>query len=224
MSYRLRWTYAGKEGGYNLTDRDRVMLARAVHFEGPPQAAVAWTLLQRFAAVHSEGYYDSLADFVQAYAQPINPRWTRTGDLFQTRYKGLLAAGKTAEAAEEMRRAKGRESKINFPASKLKSWNLVNAILEGIVKSPVPGAIHYWASRARPEMSQEQAKVYNQAKRPNMPIVDAGVGYKPGVNVFFTSDMGKTLASVGIGDALGVGLALVAAIGGYFLYKHLRAS
>ena len=56
---------------YELSSEDYVTLARALEYEGPPEYAVAWTLIQRFAFLYP--MYPTLDRFIKAYAQPINP-------------------------------------------------------------------------------------------------------------------------------------------------------
>jgi hypothetical protein len=66
---------------YDPTETDRLWLLRAVEAEGEPRDMVASTLVSGFLAARTRGYKSSLATFVQAYSQPVNPRWLPDGDL-----------------------------------------------------------------------------------------------------------------------------------------------
>ena len=68
---------------YEPTPDDVLWLLRAVAAEGPPQDRVAETLINGFMWARSEGLWGSkrsLADWVRAYAQPVNPLWYPGGD------------------------------------------------------------------------------------------------------------------------------------------------
>ncbi len=77
---RLRWGQlrAGQGKPYQLTGADVIWVARAALYEGGDVAATLWTLSQRFASVGRRNYA-TFADFVQAFSQPINPRYTEEG-------------------------------------------------------------------------------------------------------------------------------------------------
>lgn len=93
---------------YSVTDQDALWLARAVEAEGPVQSQVAATLINGFCFVRSRGYSRDLSTWLRAYAQPINPRWYPTGDLY------LKSSGATSssasERAEALAAAKRRET------------------------------------------------------------------------------------------------------------------
>lgn len=67
---------------YRPTRDDRLWLLRAVQAEGPVHAQVAQALINRFTLLRHRdpSLYPTLAGFVRAYAQPVNPRWMRGGD------------------------------------------------------------------------------------------------------------------------------------------------
>lgn len=129
---------------YVLSNEDYLALLRAVEFEGEPRDAVAWTLLQRFAFIYPQ--YDSLAKFIQAYAQPINPRWYPTGDLHKARFAVLAKAKRVQEAEDELKRAARRVQYGNTPIEKISraTRDVVDPIFLGGA-SPVQGAVHYRA-------------------------------------------------------------------------------
>lgn len=129
---------------YVLTQEDYLTLLQAVEFEGEPRDGVAWTLLQRFAFLYPT--FRHLADFIRAYAQPINPVWFSTGKKHLEWMASLNRAGKVDEAASEAKRAKQRVLYANTPVEKISSTtkDVVDTVFNlGI--TPVPGAVHYRA-------------------------------------------------------------------------------
>jgi hypothetical protein len=67
---------------YDVTREDVLWLLRAVEAEGPDEMQVAATLLNGFLWARTRrNFRGSLAAWVRAYAQPVNPRWYATGDL-----------------------------------------------------------------------------------------------------------------------------------------------
>lgn len=68
---------------YAPTATDRLWLLRAVAAEGKPHAGVARALVSLFMLRRSQGSQQTLAGLVRAYAQPVNPRWFTSGDLFK---------------------------------------------------------------------------------------------------------------------------------------------
>jgi len=71
---------------YQVTADDTLWLQRAVNEEAKSdddRYRVAQTLVNGFAAIKAYGRGGTLAGYVRAYAQPINPRWFENGDLFQ---------------------------------------------------------------------------------------------------------------------------------------------
>lgn len=93
------------EGGktYAPTADDELWLKRAVEAEGPNAHQVARALVNGFGFVFASGTYatayPTLAHFVRAYAQPINPRWFPEGDLFLKSVGGAPTAADIAKAA-----------------------------------------------------------------------------------------------------------------------------
>lgn len=80
-----------KDGSsYQLTPNDVLWTARSVVYEGGRPADVLWTLGQRFLLLREN--YPTFAGFVQAFSQPVNPAWSRTGEFCR-------AGGKYAHTA-----------------------------------------------------------------------------------------------------------------------------
>jgi hypothetical protein len=130
---------------YELSERDYVTLARAVELEGPPEDAVAWTLLQRFAYLYPR--YASVAKFVEAYAQPINPAWFPSGALHLGYAQSLREAGKLRDAELEDQRAIRRVANARMPLRAIRSevLQIIDALFASGADSPYPGSVHYCA-------------------------------------------------------------------------------
>jgi len=226
MSSVLSWTWRGKPFKYTVTPADVLELARAVHLEGAPQSGVLWTLVQRFAFLYASGQSKSLADFVQNYAQPLNPEWFPNGSRFLEHHRDLLKAGKVKEAATELKKATARPAKarLTWEQLPLTVRHLVESVVSG--NRPVsraPGALHYWASRATSVMKPSEAKRYNASRRPELTLLDVGAGFGPGVNVFFSSVESGNLKRLRFGRDVNngaIGGALLVAVLGYALYHY----
>lgn len=87
---------------YEPTDEDRLWLLRAVAREGADQDQVAQALVNGFCHAYAAEHEHSLAHHVQAYAQPINPRWFPEGDLFK--HWHAIDPAKYSQVAAERRR------------------------------------------------------------------------------------------------------------------------
>ena len=226
---RISWKWKKRPFTYVLTPDDVLNLGRAIQAEGPPQSAVLWTLIQRFAFLFSTGEYTSLTQFLKDYVQPINPDWYPNGHRHLALIKELEKAGKTKELQAEKSRALGR------PAKGERKWEELSASVRHLVESTLtgnrpisraPDAVHYWASRATPQMTPSEAKAHNQKLKPELTLLDVGAGFGPGVNVFFSGSASqhlkqlafhKTASSGSVGAVL-----LVAGAGiGYALYRWL---
>lgn len=225
---RITWKWKKRAFGYDLTSEDVLNLARALQAEGPPHAAVLWTLIQRFAFLFATGEYTNLTAFLRAYVQPINPDWFPTGPKHAAYARELEQAGKVDEVAAERARAAKRPIKAKLP------WESISATIRHLLESTLsgnrpisraPGAIHYWASRATSGMTPAEAKAFNASRRPELQLLDVGAGFGPGVNVFFTGAASHHLKNLAFHKAIGpgtVGTALVAGLGiAYALYRWL---
>lgn len=183
---------AGRPVQYTVRPGDLMAMYRAVNHEGRPHRAVAWTLLQRFAHLYGMDAYPTLQSLVQAYVQPINPRWFPDGDL-HLRELGRLERTGAAQARidDERARARRRVRYASEPLSAISSRALaaVDSILSGLDShSPVARAVHYRASVAPAGATDAQAQAAAEAfarAREGWFSVNAAVGYKRGVNVFF---------------------------------------
>lgn len=190
QSARLVWQWAGHWYSLPITPSDVLTLARAVEFEGSPRESVAWALLQRAAYVRSHGKAVSIGKLIEQYAQPINPSWFPTGSKHLDEMARLARVGDVAGARDEAARAEVRISRARAPWESLsdETRGVVTGILRGESASRVPGAVHYWASHGPDYLS-------NQAKRPELVLIDTGEGFGKGQNVFF-AEPGTRLGNV----------------------------
>lgn len=183
----MRWLRNGHEHEYDATDEDALVLAQAIAREGAPHDAVAWTLVQRFALLHPK--YPTLAAFVRAYSQPINPRWFPDGDKHLARLEQLDAAAQR----DEKRRAANRLKYAEVEWSELPAYarQLALTAIEAEGDSPVPGAVHFRASMAKAgedkRRAHRRAKMYADGRSDLVDVVRLREGYGRGVNWFFTS-------------------------------------
>jgi hypothetical protein len=160
--YSLNITRKGEQYPYVITPKDKLDLTRAVAREGKPYDAVAWSLLQRFGWLYPTGQYETLSEFIRAYAQPINPRWFPNGDKHLARIRNLKRKGASSTRIdEEEDRA---ERRVDFASATYddidnKYISLVDGILSGSITNPVKGAVHYIASMAPPNVSEDAARL-----------------------------------------------------------------
>lgn len=70
---------SGDGWSYTLTEQDKLWAARMARYEGGSPDDVLWTMTQYYArpAVHQR--YSTFTEAIQAYSQPINPKWRRDG-------------------------------------------------------------------------------------------------------------------------------------------------
>jgi hypothetical protein len=189
---------------YKVTPEDRVTFGRCIWREGKPRTAVGHTLIQRFASLYPKTY-SNFSDFLRAYCQPINPRWFTTGNLHKARVARLTKQGKTDQAEDEKRRAKNRERYAVTPWEGIpeKYRELTDRILSGYTSSPVPTAVHFSVSRARPGATQAEAQAaalkYSQARKGLGPPVAISEGWGSNVNWFFEAPGGRRPPRVTVG-------------------------
>lgn len=111
------------EGGHIVTPGGRALswspddalwLRRAVEREGEPRDWVAQALVNRWAVLRDRGRteYPTLASFVRAYAQPVNPRWFPAGDLHLEQLDAHASRG-AAHRADMIARAERRENEYS---------------------------------------------------------------------------------------------------------------
>lgn len=164
MTYSLYFKRKGEEYNYRLSNKDILNLLRAVAHEGKPYNGVTWSLLMRFAWLYPSGNYDTLSEFVKAYAQPINPRWFPDGDKHKAHIRYLKRRFSGDKLQELIDEAEDRaERRVDYSNQELdeiddKYKNVVYKILKGTESNPIIGAVHYIASRAPRGATENQAK------------------------------------------------------------------
>ena len=184
----LQWKKGTVIQTYEVSDTDRVWLARSLWREGAPRTAVGHTLLQRFASLHPR--YSTLTRFLRAYVQPINPQWFPTGYKHKRKVARLKKAGKHDRAADEIERARRRIGYARTPWEKIpqRYRELTDRLIAGAVPNPVPTAEHFSVSLATPGATHAQAKAEAEAyakKRGLGPPVPVPGGFGRGQNWFF---------------------------------------
>lgn len=125
---------------YQLTGDDVLWTARAVVYEGGPPAATLWTLAQRFSKARKN--YPSFTAFVQAFSQPINPAWSRTGRF--CRPGGHHEGGPYCTEAKLQRREQAAAS--DFYDLEARDPDALEATLDwarGRLPNPVPRAANF---------------------------------------------------------------------------------
>lgn len=186
----LHWELRGASHQYRLSTADVVWIARSLWREGAPQAAVGYTLLQRFASIYPK--YSTLTRFIRAYVQPVNPAWFPNGYRHKRKLERLRKDGRHTEAKSEAARAKNRLVYARTPWEEIpeKYRELTERLLQGTLPNPVPQSVHFCASQAKPGSSaseaQSSAEKYADKKGIGKPIKIAG-GFGRGMNWFFRS-------------------------------------
>lgn len=102
---------------YSPTHEDVLWLKRAVQAEGPPRARVAATLVNKFMWARARlNSRRTLAQFVRAYAQPVNPRWFIGGDLYEAKVRNpkLTEKQRSAERNAALLRERVHSTRDSF--------------------------------------------------------------------------------------------------------------
>jgi hypothetical protein len=182
----------GKEFSYNISDIDRDKLLKACAYEGKPQTAVCWSLLQRFAFIYPK--FKTLDAFISSYVQPINPAWFITGkkhisyiERLNKQYTGDELKFRIADAN---RRAVNRKKYASSEITNNKYIEIMESIFNLTVASPGYNIIHYCASFASILDSESAAKqkAIDFGLKKQMIMVDFGQSFLPGTNWFYTTN------------------------------------
>lgn len=184
----IQWTKGTTTHSYQVTDTDRVWLARALWREGAPRSAVGHTLLQRFASLYPR--YSTLTKFLRAYCQPLSTKWFPTGYRHKRKVAKLRKAGQTKRAKAEIEAARRRTvySRTPWEQIPIQYRQITDRLLAGRVPNPVPAAEHFCISLARPGAPHAEAKAaaeqYAQKHGFGSPVAVPG-GFGRGQNWFF---------------------------------------
>jgi hypothetical protein len=176
---------------YYITETDKDKLLKACAYEGKPQTAVCWTLLQRFAFIYPK--FKTLDAFITSYVQPINPAWFVAGkkhkayiERISKQYTGNELKLKIADAN---RRAVNRKKYATSVVTDNKYIDIIESIFNLSVPSPGYNIIHYCTSFASIKDSEAAAKQKAIAfgLKKQMILVDFEQSFLPGTNWFYTT-------------------------------------
>jgi hypothetical protein len=192
---------------YEPTEEDRLWLLRAVEQEGAPEDRVAQTLVNGFVWARSElGYRGALADWVRAYAQPVNPKWFTTGE------KHVDALARATTDAER--------NKLRQKAYAREHVHSVRTSFSPLVKSAVEKAL-----TRPPELREatDYAAAWVEKKPPWKPLTDAEEGLnrfwvRPGAVGWLGYGVGLTRSNEGQ-----ILVILFAAAAAYVMLKGKKA-
>lgn len=218
MIYIISWEKDGKKFTYELSEHDVITLIRAVNKEGKPQSAVTWSLLNRFAWLYPQ--YKSLASFVKAYSQPINPRWFPNGDLFLS----SLEKVKNRKAALSRANARVEYSKLHLDNISDYVKDTVYGVLQGKISNPVYGAQHFIYSMAKTTDLEYEAQELQQdylKQKPFLATIIPVDSARKGFNWFFSVKDDSRIFQVKIHKPLNSTNAGIGFIGLGFIMKWL---
>jgi len=117
-----------------VTPADRLWLLRAVQAEGEPRQAVAEALVNLHALRRAGGANVTLTQTVRAYAQPVNPRWYPTGDLFLQSLSSALPRDRPAMVVQANKRERLLSVRTVFDPQTIRA---VDAALSGVHRTDV---------------------------------------------------------------------------------------
>lgn len=196
MPYSLSFTRNKKEYYYNLTNNDILNLLRATYKEGRQKEAVAYTLLNRFAWIYPDNIYKDLSSFITAYCQPLNPIWFPDGVKYLATVKSFRVkySGKDLESKLVSLRKAAFQRILNAELTIDKipdtTKNVVYGILNGKIKNPVKGSMHFRASLAKQNDNQNVSLEKQKAFASERSDIGRAIEYSDataGNNWFFTS-------------------------------------
>lgn len=126
---------------YQLTDEDVLWATRMAAYEGGSVAAALWTVTQRYVNMAPDMSFGS---FVQAFSQPINPKWTREG-IF-CRPGGEYEGTDSCSESRLQRRERARDSTLEqIKAEDPNAYQTTQKWAQALLKNPVPGAVDFAA-------------------------------------------------------------------------------
>jgi hypothetical protein len=147
-----------------ITPEDVLWAARMIHGEtgGRPTdedaAAMLWAIAQR-SYWSTTWNRHTLSELVQAYSQPINPKWSREGSACRE-YNGKTQELPQSHACAEHRlklREKYRRLEWNELSEVARRATI--AFAEGKVTNPIPGGIGWFA---KGEWARSESTGYNR--------------------------------------------------------------
>ncbi len=175
MSYALsaaipvlsgRWgRIVSKDGwSYQITDDDVLWLARSAQYEGGTNtAAVIWTYAQRLSLPSVRSRYSTLASLVRAHSQPVNPKWSRTGEFCAPggRYHG------TEHCSENRLKRRDEAQTIPWESISERVRDLVVRFARADLPNPVPRSVEFAAG----DLSREDTVTGYLSRNPGARVV-----------------------------------------------------
>lgn len=155
---RVRWgqLQATGQSPYQLTGDDVIWAGRSALYEGGDVAATLWTLTQRYMGA-ARTQYPTFAAFVQAFSQPVNPKYTRWGEYCT---RGGRAYG-TKWCSEELLQRRDEARNASWIDLILRDEVGAQTVLDwanGDLPNPVPRAVNF-ADRATVAKNFPSARV-----------------------------------------------------------------
>lgn len=127
---------------YELTPGDLLLASRMIVGESGTNekdaVAVLWTMAARLAQIRGR----SFSDMIASYSQPVNPRWTASGDKCGP---GGSAVGTDACSAHALERR--AQIMAMQPADMPRQWAIVQRFAAGGYQNPVSRATEFAAPR-----------------------------------------------------------------------------
>ena len=123
---------------YQITEEDLDWMSRLLGNEGGSMAADAWTMAQRFVLLHRA--FPTFTAMLRSFSQPINPRWTATGDFCAP--GGRYAGTANCSPDKLAHRAYVQDPSTSYPAKML----IARAWANGMIANPVPRATDFRAN------------------------------------------------------------------------------
>jgi hypothetical protein len=162
-------------------------------------------------------YQKTLHKAVKAFSQPINPIWFPNAGSERRGHKSELArirrnytgAERTRLLSASQTRAKRRRdiySRETWSQIKAPTREALTGILNGIIASPHKRSIDFRGSMSPRGESAAAAKRRAEefaASRSHLQLIDMGVGYRQGVNWFFTNPTARGLQVSALVDPKG---------------------
>jgi len=125
---------------YTLTDDDLLWLARMAHWEGGNDPAdTIWTMAQAYAQPVKRRAYATFGAFLQAYSQPINPKWRRDGEFCRP---GGRYYGRDECSAVRLDR-RDHAAHMTWDEVDADVVEAVQAFADGRLPNPVPKAVEF---------------------------------------------------------------------------------
>lgn len=195
----VAWDDGTKQPIYLPTNTDRLWLLRAVEGEGPDQKQVAQVLTNRFLYLRARmpSAFATLADLVQAYSQPVNPRWMQGGDKWDAAWNRAKTDAQRATLLAQNKRRRAHRARGTFSASTEAA--VTRALTAGSLDIP-PTAVHF----AAPEQGRKALPALTRPPKANWLHTEAPAATWQGYRATTTN---MPIAKKG-GNAL-LGVALV---------------